>query len=305
MPSLAQTALTEPRSYEDPDLRQAWESIILPPGLKQRLLNHALLALTLRRRPAAAALSIHGLLVFYGPPGTGKTTLGRGLAYQVGTILKGKHGPVRLIELNPHALASEMLGRTQRGVVQIFEDHVPAYAEEGPVILLLDEVEALAAARSRTSLEANPVDVHRATDAVLSGLDRLAKTTPNVVAVATTNFQAGLDDAFLSRADFAVRFPLPDEGAIHEILKDTLSKLTLDGQAEEKIVADKRYGEVVRLLVGLDGRQIRKFVIETLARDVELTLNPDRLRIDHLLSAATERNAAQKAGTRLGGNDAS
>jgi hypothetical protein len=35
-----------------------------------------------------------------------------------------------------------------------------------PLIVLLDEVETLAADRDKPSLEANPIDVHRATHAV-------------------------------------------------------------------------------------------------------------------------------------------
>ncbi len=60
-----------------------------------------------------------------------------------------------------------------------------------PMVVLLDEVEALAVSRSRASLETNPVDVHRATDAVLSGVDRVARAWPNVTFVATTNYAAG------------------------------------------------------------------------------------------------------------------
>ena len=47
--------------------------------------------------------------------------------------------------------------------------------------------ETMAVARSETSLKANPVDVHRATDAVLTAIDSLATTAPNAVFVVTAN----------------------------------------------------------------------------------------------------------------------
>jgi hypothetical protein len=39
--------------------------------------------------------------------------------------------------------------------------------------VLIDEVESFAVARSAASFAANPVDVHRATDAVLAGIDAI------------------------------------------------------------------------------------------------------------------------------------
>lgn len=57
-----------------------------------------------------------------------------------------------------------------------------------PCIVLLDEVETLAADRSKMSMEANPVDVHRATDAVLTQLDQLAAEYPQLLFIATSNF---------------------------------------------------------------------------------------------------------------------
>ena len=76
------------------------------------------------------------------------------------------------------------------------------HAANGPCVVLLDEVETLAADRQRLSLEANPIDVHRATDAALAGIDLLARRARNVLLLATTNFRAAVDRALLSRADW-------------------------------------------------------------------------------------------------------
>ncbi len=46
----------------------------------------------------------------------------------------------------------------------------------GVAIVLLDEVETLAVSRQKLSFDANPADVHRATDALLSGMDRLTRS---------------------------------------------------------------------------------------------------------------------------------
>ncbi|CAI3794039.1 hypothetical protein GLGCALEP_00850 [Pseudomonas sp. MM221] len=95
----------------------------------------------------------------------------------------------------------------------------------GPTIVLLDEVETLAADRSKLSLSANPVDIHRATDAVLVQLDLLAESHKNLLFIATSNFPQAVDEAFTSRCDLVLEIPLPNREACGQILTSCLSDL--------------------------------------------------------------------------------
>jgi AAA+ superfamily predicted ATPase len=285
-------ALSTPRPGTDPALAEDWNAIFVPAADKQRLVHHALLGLTLRRR-SRAALPIHGLILLSGPPGTGKTTLARGLTSALSAQLGDRLGPVTLVELNPHALTSELHGQTQRGVVAVLEDAVPALAIDGPTVLLLDEVEALAVARSVASMETNPADLHRATDAVLAGLDRLARECPKLIIVATTNFSATVDSALVSRADVVIEVRLPGVQAIEEMLRDTLAALAEVSEASPKsalrrLIQGRGLRDVAKALEGLDGRQVRKFVVTALASDAELTLAPERLDEATLLAHARD-----------------
>src|SRR2546421_126853 len=79
-----------------------------------------------------------------------------------------------------------------------------------------------AADRRRLSLEANPIDVHRATDAALVGLDHVAQNHKNVLFIVTSNFTTAVDDALKSRLDLVYEMPMPDRGAVRMILEDTL-----------------------------------------------------------------------------------
>src|SRR5690606_9074534 len=55
-----------------------WDSIITPPGVKERLLGTAVLVLRHGRKLQQLSGAPHGLVVLSGPPGTGKSTLCQG-----------------------------------------------------------------------------------------------------------------------------------------------------------------------------------------------------------------------------------
>ena len=157
-----------------------WDVLVLEPVIKERLMHQALLSLSLRQRLPFEATALHGLITLYGPPGTGKTTLARGLAAQLAPFVPGKQ--VRRIEVNPHGLMSAEHGQSQQRVSELLAEYVPALAGTAcPTVVVLDEVESMAVARSRGVLAANPADVHRATDAVLTALDDNARRTPEPV----------------------------------------------------------------------------------------------------------------------------
>ncbi|HUQ17424.1 MAG TPA: AAA family ATPase, partial [Candidatus Saccharimonadales bacterium] len=252
----------------DPAWEARWDRIFVESGQKDRLLNYLLFSLRHRGRYTSVGLPIHGLIVLSGPPGTGKTTLAGGLADRAARELGD--GPLLYVEIDPHRFPSQMLGESQRAVARLFERTLADLARRGsPVVVLLDEVEALAVNRSGASLETNPVDVHRATDAVLSGVDRVARTCPNVTFVATTNHPIGVDAAFLSRADLIEEVGLPGLAAVRQILTDTISEIVpadrLQLPAIEQLAMDC-------VSASMDARRIRKLVLRAVASRRDLAL---------------------------------
>jgi AAA+ superfamily predicted ATPase len=193
---------------------------------------------------------------------------------------------VRLLEVDPHGLMSAEHGQSQQRVTELLCETIPALCEDGlPAIVLLDEVESMAVARSEASLAANPADVHRATDAVLMALDRNADRFPHIVTVATSNFTAALDEAFRSRADLSLEIPLPDAGAAAAILGSALSGFAVAYPALGDLARSPRISALGDRLVGLDGRQIRKLVTEAMAMRREVVIDPGALSLDDLHAA--------------------
>jgi AAA+ superfamily predicted ATPase len=156
-------------------------------------------------------------------------------------------------------------------------------------------VESFAVRRTTASFETNPVDVHRATDAVMLGVDEIARRLPSVLFVSTTNFIDAIDEAFLSRADLVMHFALPDAETVAAILRHSLAELAVQWPAL-KPMSEGQVHEIASLCAGWNGRQVRKLALAGLAQRLEVAKNPALLSFDDLREAARKRGGVEWAG---------
>ncbi len=143
----------------------------------------------------------------------------------------------------------------------------------------------------KVSLAANPADVHRATDAVLMALDRNANSFPHIVTIATSNFTGALDEAFLSRVDLSLEVPLPNAEAGAKIVRETLLGFADAYAALGRLAEAKEIEKLGGQLVGLDGRQIRKLITESMAMRRDVVIDPSSLTIVDLAGAIKRMKA--------------
>ncbi len=142
-------------------------------------------------------------ILLYGPPGCGKTTIVEHLSTEAG---------VPLLKLEAGTLGSKYIHETSERIDAAF-DYAESRAKEKPVLLFLDDADALLLDRGMTSSESRMEEMS-------SFLNRIQKAGENnVIFVAATNKYDLLDEAVKSRFQEQIFVDLPDKDARKAIIK--------------------------------------------------------------------------------------
>ena len=159
-------------------------------------------------------------VLLYGPPGTGKTLIARGLANWLASL--SKTGRSRFINVKPAGLHSMWYGQTEANYREVFAVAREAGASEPevPVVIFLDEIDAIAGERGRSSHQIDD-RVANAFMAELNGLEDRG----NVLVVTATNRLDTLDSALTRKGrlgDLMLRIPRPGRKAARQIFEKHL-----------------------------------------------------------------------------------
>lgn len=156
--------------------------------------------------------------LFQGPPGTGKTES----AKQIARILDRQ-----LFIVDFDSVIDSKLGQTSKNISSLF-DEISSVANPNKVILLFDEIDAIAIDR----INSNDLrEMGRATSSVLKGLDCMNE---KIVLLATTNLYHVFDKALIRRFDAVIDFSRYSQEDLLEIgdviLNDLLFKFKFGGR---------------------------------------------------------------------------
>jgi hypothetical protein len=176
--------------------RASWDDLVLPKmqmGMLHQLASQVRHRMRVYETWGFSAKGRRGLGVsalFAGESGTGKTLAAEVLAHELG---------LDLYRIDLSAVVSKYIGETEKNLRQVFDA-----AEDGGVLLLFDEADALFGKRSE----------------VKDSRDRYANIEVGYLlqrmeayqglAILTTNLKSSLDRSFQRRLRFTVNFPFPD-----------------------------------------------------------------------------------------------
>jgi SpoVK/Ycf46/Vps4 family AAA+-type ATPase len=164
-----------------------------------------------------------GGVMLYGPPGCGKTLLARATAGECG---------LPFINVRIEDVMDPYLGVSERNLHAAFE----RARANGPCVLFLDELDALAFARHKHGGS----EARRLVDVLLQELDAIGSENDGLLVLAATNAPWDVDEAMLrpGRFDRVIFVPPPDEPARADILTVLTKDVPADGLDLKKLAAE-------------------------------------------------------------------
>jgi AAA+ superfamily predicted ATPase len=218
---------------------RSWEDLILPADSVQQL--RELCARVVHREVVLDELGFARKLplgrgvtaLFSGPPGTGKTMGAEVIASALGLDLY-------LVDLA--GVVSKWIGETEKNLDRIF-----SAAEDTNAILFFDEADALFGKRSEVQ-DSHDRYANIEVSYLLQKMDQL-----DGAAILATNKMDNLDEAFLRRLSFIVRFPFPSPDDRRRIWESVWP-------AETQVADDLDWGTLARDL-SFSGAEIKNVAL--------------------------------------------
>jgi proteasome-associated ATPase len=163
-------------------------------------------------------------VLLYGPPGCGKTMIAKAVANNLAEKVSEKRGEKIkgfFMNIKGPELLNKYVGETERKIREIFTKAKEKAAEDVPVVVFFDEMDALF--RTRGSGISSDVETTIVPQllAEIDGVEGLK----NVIVIGASNRQDLIDPAILrpGRLDVKIKIDRPDRGAAGDIMAKYLT----------------------------------------------------------------------------------
>src|SRR6202795_1977154 len=174
-------------------------------------------------------------VLLYGPPGCGKTMIAKAVANNLAEKISEKRGEKikgYFLNIKGPELLNKYVGETERKIREIFTKAKEKAAEDVPVIVFFDEMDALFRTRGTGISSDVETTIVPQLLAEIDGVEGLK----NVIVIGASNRQDLIDPAILrpGRLDVKIKIERPDRGAAIDIMAKYLTPDIPIGQAETK-----------------------------------------------------------------------
>ena len=163
-------------------------------------------------------------VLLYGPPGCGKTMIAKAVANNLAARISEKRGEKvkgYFLSIKGPELLNKYVGETERKIREIFVKAREKAAEDVPVVIFFDEMDALF--RTRGSGISSDIET-TIEPQLLAELDGV-EAVKNVIVIGASNRQDLIDPAILrpGRLDVKIKIERPDQDAAGDIFNKYLT----------------------------------------------------------------------------------
>lgn len=188
-------------------------------------------------------------MLLYGPPGTGKTLLVKAMATGLDALF---------IELKSSSILSKFQGDSEKNIDELFKEARQAATKETPVIIFIDELEALCINRQMLGAgDSAQVSNMRMVTEFLQHLDGFSSSNDNMFVVGATNLPWNLDEGILRRFPKRLYIPLPT-------LENRINILKLCLIHNQHLLTEENFVDIANETNGFSGSDLQSLMSDAL-----------------------------------------